>query len=161
MFPAILNAKKVSRTIYKDRLQNLYRLLVLLSLIISILIYLFSDNIILYTYGEEYKESIMLLEWYIWSIIFVFLNNGSWKWYIAENLQYIATVRVFIGAIVNIILNLLWIESYGLIGAVYATLLSYAIATYFGNLLFKKTITNFRMQTNAILTFYRIKDFNG
>jgi len=157
LFPAIINAKKESQTKYKNRILNLYRLLVLISLSISVVIYLFANYIVLYTYGTDYKESIVLLQLYVWSIIFVFLNNGSWKWYISENLQYIATIRLFIGAGVNILLNLWWIQKFGLTGAVYATLVSYAIATYFGNLLSKKTIVNFKMQTKAIFTFYKIK----
>jgi len=157
LFPAIINAKKTSEALYIERIENLYRLLVSISLIISVFIYLFADYIVLYTYGEQYRDSIVLLQLYVWSIIFVFLNNGSWKWYISENLQYIATIRLFIGAFVNILLNYFWIKSYGLIGAVYATLISYAIATYFGNLLSKKTIVNFKMQTKSIFTFYKIK----
>lgn len=160
LFPAIINAKKESEIKYKNRILNLYRLLVLISISISILIYIFADYIVLYTYGDEYKESIYLLQLYVWSIIFVFLNNGSWKWYLAENLQHIATIRLFIGAGVNIFLNLWWIEEYGLVGAVYATLVSYAIATYFGNLLSKKTRVNFKLQTKAILTFYKIRGYN-
>jgi len=159
LFPAIINAKKESQIKYENRILNLYRLLVLISLSISVIVYLFSNYIVLYTHGTDYKESIVLLELYVWSIIFVFLNNGSWKWYISENLQYIATIRLFIGAGINILLNLWWIKKFGLVGAVYATLVSYAIATYFGNLLSKKTIVNFKMQTEAIFTFYKIKGF--
>lgn len=160
LFPAILNAKNVSEEKYQYRIINLYRLLVIIAVVISILVYIFSSQLILYTYGIQYQESIVLLKLYIWSIIFVFLNNGSWKWYIAEGLQNIATIRLAIGAISNIILNYFWIKSYGLVGAAYATLISYAIATYFGNLFHKKTWINFKMQSNAIYTFYKIKDFN-
>jgi len=157
LFPAIMNAKKESQIKFENRILNLYRLLVLISLSISVIIYLFSNYIVLYTYGANYKESIILLQLYVWSIIFVFLNNGSWQWYISENLQHIATIRLFIGAGVNVLLNLWWIKKFGLTGSVYATLVSYAIATYFGNLLSKKTIVNFKMQTEAIFTFYKIK----
>jgi O-antigen/teichoic acid export membrane protein len=157
LFPAITNAKNISEELYLNRIKNLYRLLIFISLFISVFIYIFADYIILYTYGEQYKDSIILLQLYVWSIIFVFLNNGSWKWYISENLQHIATIRLFMGAMVNIILNLYWIDKFGLMGAVYATLVSYAIATYFGNLLSKKTIINFKLQTEAIFTFYKIK----
>jgi len=39
----------------------------------------------------------------------------------------------------------------------YATLISYFIATYIGNLFLKKTRINFIMQSKGILTFYKIK----
>ena len=157
LFPAIISAKKTSIKKYYNRLLNLYRLLVFISIIISILIFLLAKFIVLYTYGREYSQSIVLLKLYVWSIIFVFLNNGSWQWYIAENLQNLAMIRLFIGAIMNIVLNFILIKLYGLNGAVYATLISYSIATYFGNLLFKRTRINFLLQTKAILTFYKIK----
>ena len=157
LFPAIMNAKKVSEKLYIERIKKLYRLLVFISLVISVFIAIFAKYIVLYTYGEQYMASVPLLQMYVWSIVFVFLNNGSWQWYIAENLQHLATIRLFIGAIVNIVLNIWWINLYGLEGAVYATLVSYAVATYLGNLFSSKTIINFKMQTEAILTFYKLK----
>ena len=157
LFPAIVNAKKVSEKLYVERIKKLYRLLVFISLTISVFIAIFAKYIVLYTYGEQYMASVPLLQMYVWSIVFVFLNNGSWQWYIAENLQHLATIRLFIGAIVNIVLNIWWINLYGLEGAVYATLVSYAVATYFGNLFSSKTIINFKMQTEAIFTFYKLK----
>lgn len=157
LFPAIMNAKKESPKLYSNRIINLYRILIFISLIISIFIFLLAKYIILYTYGIQYEQSIPLLRLYVWSIFFVFLNNGAWQWYIAENLQHLATIRLVIGAFINVILNLFLIKYFGLKGAVYATLLSYSIATYFGNLIFRQTRVNFKLQTIAIFTFYKIK----
>lgn len=50
-----------------------------------------------------------------------------------------------------------WIEIYGLKGAIYAILVSYATVTYFGNLFTKKTRVNFKLQTVAVLTVYKLK----
>lgn len=159
LYPAIVNAKKKSEYKYKLSILNLYRLLVLLSISISLLIFFSSKQIVLITFGNQYSQSITLLQLYVWSIIFVFLNNASWNWYITENLQRLATIKLFIGAFLNIILNYLFIKRYGLIGAVYATLVSYSFSTYFGNLLFKKTFENFVLQTKALYSFYKIKGF--
>jgi len=159
LFPAIINSKNTSDKIYKDRVLNLYRLIFFLALIIASFLYILSDHIIALTYGEEYVRSADLLQLYAWSIIFVFLNNSSWKWYIAENIQHIATIRLIFGGGLNIYLNFIWIDLYGLEGAVYATLVSYSVATYFGNLIHKKTRANFKMQTKAIFSFYKIFHF--
>ena len=155
--PAIVRAKKTSQELYVSRIQQLYRLLVAIALAISVLVVLLAGPIVHYTYGTAFEEAVPLLRWYVWSIVFVYLNNGAWQWYLNENLQRYAMVRLLAGAAVNIALNLIWIETYGSIGAVYATLISYAIATYFGNLLSKKTYANFKMQTIALLTFYKLK----
>ena len=146
--------KKISKKLYVERIENLYRLLVMIAIAISFFVYIFSESIILYTFGEGYKESIGVLDLYIWSILFVFLNNGSWKWYIAERLQKYAFIRLGLGALINIGLNSMWIDEYGLKGAAYATIVSYAVATYVGNLFHRKTVENFVMQTKAIITFY-------
>jgi len=159
LFPAIIKAKEFSQELFEDRMIKLYRFLILISLIISIIIFLLSENLVLLLFGEQYFQTIEILQLYIWSIIFVFLNNLAWKWYIVEKLQKIAFMRLTLGAIVNIILNLFLIPMFGLKGAVYATLLSYSVATYFGNLISPKTMPNFKMQTYAIFTFYKVKSF--
>jgi len=99
---------------------------------------IFAKYSIPYTYSIEFKQSIILLKLHVWSIIFVLLNNDSWQWYIAENLQHLATIRLFMGVFINVILNYIWIQKFGLVAAVYATLVSYSIATYFDNLFSKK-----------------------
>lgn len=154
LFPAILNAKMISDELFEKRMTRLYKLLVFISLLISCITFIFSEQLVLLTFGEGYAKAITVLQLYIWSIVFVFLNNASWKWYIAENLQKIAMLRLCLGAIVNIILNMLFIPRFGLEGAAYATLISYILATYLGNALHPKTLVNFRMQTRALLTFY-------
>jgi len=161
LFPAIVNAKAISQELFEERMVRLYQLLVSISLAISILMFVFSGAIVLLTFGKDYIQSIEILKLYIWSIVFVFLNNGSSKWYLAEDLQKIATVRLGIGAAVNVALNYYLIPVYGLKGAAYATLISYIIATYFGNLIMPETRVNFKMQTRALMTFYQVRIFHA
>jgi len=157
LFPSIVNAKNESKEMYHKRLLYLFRLLVFISLIISFLILLFSKYIIIYTYGNLYIQSVEILQIYVWSIVFVFLNSSSWKWYILENLQHLAAIRLTIGALLNIVLNIIWIDDYGLKGAAYATLVSYAVSSFIGNLFNIKTISIFKIQAKALLTFYKLK----
>jgi O-antigen/teichoic acid export membrane protein len=154
--PAIVHAKGISQTLYLDRIQQLYRLLVFIALGISVVIYVLAEPITRYSYGMAFEPTVMLLQLYVWSIPFVFLNNGAWQWHLNEHLQLYAMIRLMIGAMVNIGLNILWIREYGTVGAVYATLVSYAVASYFGNLISAKTLVNFKMQTVAFVTFYKL-----
>jgi O-antigen/teichoic acid export membrane protein len=156
IFPSILNAKKVSEDLYHDRILSLYRLLFIISTVIAIGLSCFSENIVIMLFGDSYSLAADILVVYAWSNIFVFLNNASWRWYLVENFQKIAMLRLALGAFVNIILNVLFIEQYGLVGAAYATLVSYSIAVYFGNLIDKRTLINFKLLTKAALTFYKI-----
>jgi O-antigen/teichoic acid export membrane protein len=154
--PSIINAKKVNNELYLERLQLMYNLLIKIAVFISILMFIFSKDIIILFYGEQYKESVAILNVYIWSIVFVFLSNGSWAYYLNENLQKIASMRLIYGAIVNIILNIYFIEYFGLVGAAYATIISYSISSYFINYFHKKTKINFTLQTKAIANIVNI-----
>ncbi len=101
----------------------------------------------------------MILEIYVWSIVFVYLNIASWSWYVNENLQRIAFYRLILGAILNFILNIFLIREHGLEGAAMATIFSYAIASYFGNLISSKTRVNFILQTKALLHVFDLKSY--
>ena len=156
LFPAVLKAKEIGENLYYQRLLNLYRLLILIAVIISIGMSLLSYQVVAISFGEAYLPAVSILIIYIWSNVFVFMNNGSWKWYLVENLQKIAMIRLMIGAIVNVGLNLILINLYGLTGAAIATLISYAVAVYFCNLISKKTWINFKLLSIALVTPYRI-----
>ncbi len=139
LFPAVLNAQKVSETLYYDRLQQLFDLMVLISVGVALPISFLSTWIIKSLYGIEYIGAADVLAVYVWAGVFVFLNNATWHWHISQNNQKIAFIRLGFGCIVNIALNLVLIPGYGIIGASFATLLSYSVATYWGHLLFKET----------------------
>lgn len=157
VFPAIVQAKQRNRQLFLDRLQMLYNLLLKISVLASILYTLFSQQIIAILFGSEYAESAPIMVIYIWSVVFVFLSNGSWGYYLNEDLEKFSSIRLVIGAIINVILNLVLIEYYGLYGAAYATLISYSISGYFVNALFPKTRTNFILQTRSIANFFKIR----
>lgn len=157
VFPSLVETRKKSHKLFLQRLQLLYNLLMKIAIIVSILTTFYADFIVLTLFGEEYAESSKILVFYIWSIVFVFLSNGSWSYYLNENLEKFSSVRLIIGAIINIILNIYLIEIYGLLGAAYATLISYSISGYFVNYFFKKTRTNFYLQTYSLINFLNIK----
>lgn len=154
--PSIINAKRINNKLYLERIQAIYNLLIKISVLISIIMFIFSKDIITLLYGEEYKSSIEILNIYIWSIVFVFLSNGSWAYYLNENLQKLASIRLIYGAFINIILNFYFIDYFGLVGAAYSTLISYSISSYFVNFFYKKTKPNFILQTKSIINIFNI-----
>jgi O-antigen/teichoic acid export membrane protein len=154
--PSIINAKKNNHELYIRRIQLMYNVLVKISVVISIFTYVFSEYIVLKLYGKDYSQSIDILNIYIWSIVFVFLSNGSWSYYLNENLQKLASLRLIYGAVINVIINMYFIEYYGLVGAAYATIISYSISSYFINFFYKRTRMIFLLQTKALLNLFRI-----
>lgn len=160
LMPAIINAKKVNEKLYLKRIQMQYDLLVKVAAIIAIIITIFADRIINLLFGNAYIPSVPVLQVYVWSIIFVFLSNGSWAYYLNENLQTIAGLRLVYGAIANIVLNYFLIQIYGLKGAAIATLISYSLSSYFVNAFYPKTKKNFILQTKALLNICRLNRWN-
>jgi O-antigen/teichoic acid export membrane protein len=157
LFPALINYKKTNEKLYLNRLQEIYNILLKISFLISILIFIYSQELIIFLFGNEYSNSIEIVDIYIWSIVFIYLSNGSWGYYLNENLQYIASLRLIYGSILNIFLNLYFIDYFGVIGATYSTIISYSFSSYFINLFFEKTQKNFQLQTNAFLNIINIK----
>lgn len=156
VFPALVETRKRDRQLFLDRLQLLYNLLVKISMVVSILYVIFADYFVVVLFGIEYADSVQVVVIYIWSIVFVFLSNGSWGFYLNENLEKFSSIRLIIGAIINIILNIYFIKIYGLLGAAYATIISYSISGYLVNFIFKKTRTNFYLQTKAFINLFNI-----
>lgn len=156
VFPSLVSTRKKDKELFLKRLQQLYDVLIKIAIVVSILYTIFASYFVPLLFGSEYTESSYILVLYIWSIVFVFLSNGSWGYYLNEDLEQFSSVRLVIGAIVNITLNIFFIEWYGLAGAAYATLISYAISGYFVNALFTKTRTNFYLQTRAFLNIFKL-----
>lgn len=138
VFPAILHARKTDPARYQKRLQNLYDLLVIISLPVAFLVSLGADTFIQLLYGDKFAGAGMMLSVHIWSGVFVFLGSASGQYLLAEGFTKISFYRTAIGAIVNILLNLWLIPLYGGLGASLATLIAY-FTTTFSILLYSKT----------------------
>lgn len=157
LFPAILNAKKQSEVLYKQRLQRLYTFMVWFAIAIALPVAFLSDWLIHLLFGQAYQEAGQVLVIHVWAAVFVFLGVASGKWYITENLQKLTLVNTSIGALINILLNLIFINEFGVIGAAYATVISYAVATYFMNLVWKESRCNFYMLSKGFLLISNFK----
>lgn len=155
LFPAILNAKKISKELYYSRIQQLYDLMAWMAIAIAIPMTFLSDWMIYFLYGAQFSEAGGVLMVHIWSAVFVFLGVASSKWFVAEGLQRYSFYRTLFGAILNIGLNLVLIPQYGIYGAAIATLVSQTVASYLFNVINKKSRITFVLQSKALLLPFR------
>jgi O-antigen/teichoic acid export membrane protein len=130
LFPAILNARRDDPERYKKRIQNLYDLMVCLSLPAALVI-TFAAPLIYKLYTPEYAYAAPVLSVHIWSGVFVFLGAANGQYLIAEDKGKLIFIRSAFGALVNIVLNLALIPTIGMMGAAIATLVAYACSTFF------------------------------
>jgi O-antigen/teichoic acid export membrane protein len=127
LFPAIINAKQVGRSVYLDRLKKLYIFLGATAIIIAIPITFLAPWLIKVIFGAEYILATPILQIYVWSGVGLFLSIGINRFFMAEdNLKPIFYYSL-LAVIINISLNLILIPKVGLTGAAWATLISYSI----------------------------------
>jgi len=157
VFPSIIKSQKKNRKLYLNRLQKLYDFFTWFSISVALLVMLSSRFIIHLLYGKEYAQAASVLSVHIWAGVFVFLGVASSKYLIAENLTKISFFRTILGSISNVILNIILIPIYGIIGAAYATLISYAVSGYFSNMLFKKSSIIFIMFLKSVFPIHYLK----
>lgn len=150
LFPAIINAKKISEELYYARLQKLYDLMVWMAIAIALPMTFLSDWVVNLLYGEQYSQAGNVLMIHIWAGIFVFLGVASGKWFTAENLQMLSFWRTFYGMTINVVLNFMLLPNYGIQGAAVATLISQIIAAYISDLLNTRTRRMFWMKSKSI-----------
>lgn len=131
VFPAIMNAKKTDLARYRLRLQNMYDLMVVISLSIAIIMTFGSSIIYHIVYKPEFWPGSTVLAVHVWAGIFVFLGSASGQYLIAEGYTKLSMLRTGVGALVNVVLNIYLLPAYGILGAAYATLVAYFVATFF------------------------------
>jgi O-antigen/teichoic acid export membrane protein len=159
VFPAIVNAKKISEELYYKRLQQLFSLLAWIAILIAIPMSAFGYQIIYLFYGEKFTEASNVLEISIWASLFVFIGVGSSRFLLVENLQNLSFRRAFYGMIVNIMLNFILIPLYGIQGSAIATLMSQVTSAYLFDIFNKETKKIFFMKTYTLIPFRRNKCF--
>ena len=115
-----------------------------------------ANDIIRILFGIQYQSAAGALQIYIWAGVFVFLGVASSQYLIAENYTKISFLRTFMGAIINITLNIILIPKYGINGAAIATVLS-QFAVAFSIVLISKTRYNFLLMIKSFLLVNSIK----
>lgn len=127
LFPAIVNAKRTSHTIYKRRLKALYLLMSGVAILIAIFSTILAPWIINVLFGRAYSASVLILQIYVWSGVGLFLGTAINQYFLSGNKSYYIFLYNFLSMAANIILNLILIPKIGLTGAAWATLISYSI----------------------------------
>ncbi len=153
--PVIARKKAESELAYNVALQNLFSLMWIFSITISIVIAFFSELIVTSIFGPAYLSSAAILSIHIFTLIPVCIGVTQSLWLINENKSYLALYQAIVGAIFSIGLNILFISKFGTIGAAIATVVSQFIQAFAVNALLAPAL--FRIQTiSLIANIYRL-----
>jgi O-antigen/teichoic acid export membrane protein len=137
IYPVISRFYMTSKKSLKFAYEKSFKYMLMLGLPISAGIFALSDKIILTFYGSQYAEAAPVLAILCWHLFIRFLNIVSGFTLSSINRQGSRVFSQGIAALVNIILNFIFILVYGLLGAAIAAVITEVIFffmyTYFIN----------------------------
>ena len=126
----IAERNKGNIDVYKKRLRQVYCVIFWLCILYGCFVTLFSKYIILILYGEKYlpaQPALALIVWYTSFSYFGTINN---IYMVAEGKEKWVQATTLIGALANVILNLIFIPVIGIKGAALASLLTQFLANF-------------------------------
>lgn len=123
--PGIFNSKKnQGEASFESKVSDLYFIITYLSLLQSLGITVLAKPIIIILYGEAYAPAIMALRVIVWYTTFSYFGSVRNIWILAESKQKYLWIINLSGAIMNILLNLIFIPIWGIVGAAAASLVT-------------------------------------
>jgi len=150
LFPAILKTRRESKALYEKRLQSYFDLNAGLAYLIVIPLSIAGPQVIRILFGEAYRPAGAILSIHVWSCLFIFLGIARSQYLTAERMFKFSMGSTIAGALLNVLLNFLLIPAYLGYGAAIATLISYAVSTFFSSF-FNANLANIgKQQTRAM-----------
>lgn len=154
-FPKLIKLNETQPKKFDLRLQQLFDLLFVIALVVAIFVSLIATPLINVLFGEAYNAASAILIVHIWAALFIFMRSAFSKWILIKHVFMFSLITQGLGALANVGLNYWLIPIYGGIGAAYATLFSYATASYLALAIYPKTQPVFLMMTKSLFTPFR------
>lgn len=148
--PMLLAYKQESSALFERKLKELYSMLIWGSVSVAILVTVLSAPLVKVIYGDKFLQAAELLAVHIWSGVFVCIGLINSISLLSQDRLYQNLLRTSMGAIINVVLNLLWIPLWGALGAAYATLIAYAFTAWISIVFFKNGRNEFLMTIQSI-----------
>jgi O-antigen/teichoic acid export membrane protein len=99
-------------------------LLFLVGLGLTVWVISFSRPLVIFLYGNEFRDSGSVLQLLIWAAFMIFIRYNAHQLLYAAKYEWMALWITLLGMIVNLVLDLLLIPYLGIFGAVWSTLAS-------------------------------------
>ena len=130
VFPSLVKSKQLGEQEYLHRVQQYFDLSAMLAYALVIPTSLLSNHIISLLYGDAYRGAETIFTILIWGCLFVFLGTAREQFLISEGMTRFIMLATSMGAISNILLNILLIPIYSGVGAAIATLVAEFITVF-------------------------------
>ncbi len=124
MYPTILNLYKTSKSKFERKNRQLYCVVIYVSFVVACFFCIFGEFIIKVLYGSAYQDAVEPLRIIVWYTIFSYLGVARNAWIVCENKQKYTKYIYTSAAVLNVIMNLIFIPIWGASGAAIASLLT-------------------------------------
>lgn len=149
-FPSIVSSYSIENSNkFEESLQKLHSILLYTFLLGVIILIPLSKIFIPLLFGEKYIPSINIFSVHIFSSLFIFFGQAQGIWDTCSNQIGYSFFRAAMGGLSNLILNFYMIPLWGVMGAAYATILSYSITFFWMNLIHPKNRTYLKLQLKS------------
>ena len=125
LFPLLSRLAKSSRSSLEYAYEKVFKVLLNLSLPITILIIIWAKEIIIAVFGKEYLDASLALQILVGTLSSLFLTSLMNFTLISIGKQTLTIVSIVICFCVNLLLDLLLVPKYGYLGASVGTLAAY------------------------------------
>jgi len=162
IYPLMINNFINNRTKFYWIYTRITSLLTLISYVIVIGFFILSTFIVNVLYGEEYRLAAPLLPYLALGLIPMFNAGLRSNFMTITNNQKIILYTSMFSAVLNIVLNFFLIPHLGIVGSVYATVITQIVSLVLLNYIFKSTRELFYIQIRALALyglFGKIKNF--
>jgi O-antigen/teichoic acid export membrane protein len=151
LYPTILQLNSTNQAAFDRKNRQLYAIVFYLSCFVSIGFTIFGDWGISLLYGAEYAPAGLPLKIITWYTAFSYLGVARNAWIVSAGKQRYLKYMYFSAAIINIILNCIFIPVLGAAGAAIASLITQVLTSLLLPSLIKEMRPNVKLMVDAIL----------
>jgi O-antigen/teichoic acid export membrane protein len=155
-FPSIVAAKNKNKELYEKKLMQFYQIMMMVFLCIAFPLIILGKPIIYFVYGEEYSAAGPLLQLMATRLFFTNYGLARSNFIINENLMKHYFITMLIGAVVSVVLNLIYIPMLGSIGAIIVSMIVFFVTIFLIDLFYPKTRKNSLMMFKSMFNFYKL-----
>ncbi|MBY8070002.1 flippase [Vibrio fluvialis] len=124
-YPSLVSKYHTGKYVeYNNQLQAMYLLFFILGLILYSFLYFSSEMIVIKLFGDEFKDSVLIMQIYSLLLVVSFFQSLNNKVLILNDLQSVIFKRATFALIINAVLNFIMIPKFGIKGAAYSTVMS-------------------------------------
>lgn len=148
--PSIFESKKTDEVSFERNMTRLYSVIIYLSLLQSLFITLFSPLIVHILYGSAYAPTENALRLIVWYTTFSYLGSVRNIWILAEDKQKYLWILNLSGALINVVLNAVFIPFWGIMGAAFASLVTQVFTNVVMNIIVRPIARNNLLMLKAL-----------